>query len=295
MKVSPFLPVFLSGVMLLSCQSVSFKYDKPVPANAWTKGVSVPYKGPEGEFFVQVQIFFPENFVKGELIRSVILLPPRGKAITEWERNSTAKKMANKYKIALICPDTGKSVYETSFYPETADKWGPVPGGRWIAETLIPYMREQFALCRSRENTGIIGIEAGARGAMLVAEKNPKLIGFAGGLSGLYDLAVINSSAYANVYGSKRQFADRWNKDDNIISLAPQLKNTAVYIVHGKRDEDVPIDHSQLLVIRLAQLKKQSPDAFNYKYIERNKSHNWDFWNSELAEMFAFIDQNCKP
>jgi len=130
---------------------------------------------------------------------------------------------------------------------------------------------------------------------MLVAEKNPKLIGFAGGLSGLYDLAVINSSAYANVYGSKRQFADRWNKDDNIISLAPQLKNTAVYIVHGKRDEDVPIDHSQLLVIRLAQLKKQSPDAFNYKYIERNKSHNWDFWNSELAEMFAFIDQNCKP
>ena len=92
MKVRPFLPAFLLAVMLLSCQSASFKYDKPVAANGWVKGVSVPYKGPEGEFFVQVQIFFPEGFVKGDMLRSVILLPPRGKAITEWERNSIAKK-----------------------------------------------------------------------------------------------------------------------------------------------------------------------------------------------------------
>ena len=294
MKVSPFLPAFICAAAFFSCQSASFKYDKPVTANAWVKGVSVPYKGPEGEFFVQVQVFFPDGFVKGEMIRSVILLPSRGKAITEWERNSMAKKFANQYKIALICPDTGKSVYETSFYPETADKWGPVPGGRWVAETLVPFMRDQFALCRSRENTGIAGVEAGARGALLISEKYPKLFGFAGGLSGLYDLAVINSSAFANVYGSKRQFADRWNKDDNVIGLAPQLKNTAVYMVHGKRDEEVSIEHSELLVMRLAQLKKQNQSAFNYKYVARNKAHTWDFWNNELGEMFAFIDQNLK-
>ncbi|MGL4368959.1 MAG: alpha/beta hydrolase [Spirochaetota bacterium] len=294
MKKYYVFPILVCIASAVSCQSASFKYEKPVKPGAWLKGISVPYDGPEGEFFVQVQIFFPEGFVKGEMIRSLILLPPRGKAVSEWERNSIARKLANQYKIALICPDTGKSVYETSFYPETADKWAPLPGGRWVAETLVPYMREQFALCRSRSDTGIAGIESGARGALLIAEKNPRLFGFAAGMSGLYDLSVINSSAYVNVYGSKKSFPERWSREDNVIALASELKNTAVYIVHGKRDEEVPVDHSQLLVIRLSQLKKQNSGVYNYKYAERNKPHKWDFWNSELPDLFLFMDQNIR-
>lgn len=282
------LPCFC---LALACQSVSYKYDKPVKAGAWLKGISVPYAGPEGEFFVSTQIFFPEGWQKGEALRTVILLPPRGRGITEWEHNSSAAKFANLYRLALVCPDTGKSVYESSFYPETTEKWSPVPAGKWIVSTLVPYMRDQFALCPSGETTAVVGVETGARGALLLAAKNPDMFSFAGGLSGPYDITVLNSSAYAQVYGPKRQFHERWVKDDNIIALSPALKNTFVYIVHGKRDESVQIDHSQLVAMRLGQLRKQNSSKYPYRYVERNKTHGWDFWNSELAEMFKTIDQ----
>ena len=290
----PFAVVLSVICIALSCQSLSFKYDKPVQAGSWLKGISIPYAGPEGEFFVSAQIYFPDGYQKGDKLRTIILLPPRGKGIAEWERNSNVKKIANQYHLALVCPDTGKSVYETQFFPETTEKWEPVPAGKWIAETLVPYMREQFALCPSREKTGLVGVETGARGALLVAASYPKLFSLAAGMSGPYDIAVLNSSAYAAVYGQKRKFKERWDTEDNIIALSPSLKNTCVYIVHGKRDEEIPVDHSQLLAIRLSQLKKQSPKNFNYRYVERNRTHGWDFWNAELSELFKYADQSLE-
>lgn len=290
-SLAVFLPCFC---LALACQSVSYKYDKPVTAGAWLKGINIPYAGPEGEFFVSAQIYFPDGYQKAEPLRTIILLPPRGRGIAEWEHNSVAKKYANQYHLALVCPDTGKSVYETSFFPETKEKWEPVPAGKWIAEILVPYMREQFALCPSGETTGIVGVETGARGALLLAAKYPGLFSFAGGFSGPYDITVLNSSAYASVYGPKKTFQDRWSKEDNIITLSPALKNSFVYIVHGKRDDEVQIDHSQLVAMRLGQLRKLNPQKYNYRYIERNKTHGWDFWNNELAELFKTADQTLK-
>jgi enterochelin esterase-like enzyme len=290
-SLAVFLPCFC---LALACQSVSYKYEKPVAAGAWLKGISIPYAGPEGEFFVSAQIYFPDGYKKAEPLRTIILLPPRGRGIAEWEHSSIAKKFANQYHLALVCPDTGKSVYETSFFPESKDKWEPVPAGKWIAEILVPYMREQFALCPSGEATGIVGVETGARGALLLAAKYPGLFSFAGGFSGPYDITVLNSSAYASIYGPKKAFQDRWTKEDNIITLSPALKNSFVYIVHGKRDDEVQIDHSQLVAMRLGQLRKLNPQKYNYRYIERNKTHGWDFWNTELAELFKTIDQTLK-
>ena len=113
-------------------------------------------------------------------------------------------------------------------------------------------------------------------------------------MSGPYEIAVISSSSYAAVYGPKKQFQDRWNKEDNIIALSPSFKKVAVYILHGRRDEEVPIDHSQLLALRLALLKKQNPQSFIYKYAERNKSHGWNFWNGEMEDFFIFADQQMR-
>ena len=290
-SLAVFLPCFC---LALACQSVSYKYAKPVQAGSWLKGVSVPYAGPQGEFYVSTQIYFPDGYQKGEPLRTVILLPPRGKGIAEWEHNSSVKKYANQYHLALVCPDTGKSVYETGFFPETKEKWGPVPAGKWLGETLVPYLRDQFALCPSGESTAIIGVETGARGALLLAAKYPDLFSFAGGMSGPYDITVLSSSAYTAVYGPKRQFQDRWTKEDNIIALSPALKDTFVYMVHGKRDEEVQIDHSQLVAMRLGQLHKQYPKKYIYRYFERNRTHGWDFWNSELAELFKAADGTLK-
>ena len=291
MKTSRLFLSAVSALVIVCISAASAKYQGSVPSGTWLKNLSIPYSGGDGNFSVNAQIYFPDGYKSGDAVRTLILLHPYGKNQTEWERFSAAKRYANERRWVLVCPDMGKTVYESEYYPETSVKWQPLPGGQWIPKALIPWLRAEFSLCLTKETTGIAGVGFGARGALLAAERNPEMFGFAGGISGTYDAeSVPGSNAFTNAYGKFKENKERWLTVDNVITLTPSLKDTLVFMAHGKREHGSPIEYSQIVLIKMSQLRKQNPDKYQYKFVVQEWGEEWTIWNKFLGDMFSYFD-----
>ena len=267
----------------------SAKLSDQIETGKWNRGITVPYNGPEGSFNVSIAVFFPTGYIAEKESPALILLHPYGRIGSDWERFSSVKKLAEDNKIVLICPDMGKTVFENEFFPESAVRWQALPGGVWIRSTLIPFLQKQYRLCTKQKLTGIAGIEIGARGALLSAAQNPSIFGFAGGISGLYDSASVDSSSiFTGAYGPYRTQKTRWESADSIITLAPGLEKVQIYLSHGKNEKSIPLGQSQLLAIRLSQLKKQNPGRFAYQFdIIGRGDGGWGTWNAAIPVLFS--------
>jgi S-formylglutathione hydrolase FrmB len=238
---------------------------------------------------VTVSLYFPKSYKAG-MNRTLILLHSYGKSSSEWEKTSGAAKLADEYGIILVCPDMGKTIYENEYFEETIIKWNALPGGKWIPKVLIPYLQKEKDLCTDRKRTGIAGLEIGARGALLAAARNPEMFGFAGGISGMYDSgSAMRFEGFNALYGKYKDNKDRWENADSIITLAPQLSGTVIFLSHGNKERNPSIDQSQLVLIKLAQLKKKQ-GGFQYRFFEKGWGDGWAIWGPSLVELFKDFD-----
>lgn len=270
----------------------SFTYKGTVTPGSWIKNIQVPYEADKAAHNAMAQIYLPKGYVNGDEKRTLIVLHGYGQNMKSWEQNSDIEGFANKYGFALVCPDMGKTLYETSYYPETTVKWAPLPGGKFVAEALIKFLRDNFNLANVREKTGILGLSTGARGAVILAAKYPDRFGAAAGLSGDYDPTIMtNDRLLISIYGPHDKFEDRWEKDASVLYHAEGLKNTPVYLSHGSKDMVVSSEQSMIMAIRLKQLQKDFggyPIVFKEK---KGKLHDWGFWAYSLSEMMGFFDE----
>jgi hypothetical protein len=266
-------------------------YTAEIPVKSWLRNINVPYSGPEGNFNVLIQIYFPQSYIKEKPVRTLILLPSYGRGLTEWEKNSAAVRYANEQQCVLVCPDMGRTVYESQYFPETTLRWHELPGGVWIPNVLVPFLRDQFGLCRAREITGIAGVGMGARGALLAAARNSEIFSYAGCIAGAYDAALLPQSGPLTAqYGRYKNFKERWESVDSVLSVAQNLKDSCIYMGHGKREKDNPIESAQIVLIKFSQLKKQHP-SFNYKFSFSEWGTEWEVWNKLVPDLFAAWSQ----
>ncbi|MCX7680301.1 MAG: esterase family protein [Spirochaetes bacterium] len=261
-----------------------------------------------------MQIYFPKSFKRETTRRTLIALHNTGSDLREWERNSRITYSADEYGFAIVCPNMGVTLYETKFYPETTRKWNAMPGGKWIGEVLIPFLRLRFGLASDRKYTAIAGISAAARGAVLIAETYPHLFGAVGALSGYYDpTSLSKGSAHAKVYGDYDKFQDRWNADDNVLEGAKALQHIPVFIAHGKDDTHYHFEQSRLFAVKLLMLrnsyletfaktttdeelqKKMTQSIYIFElHLVRREYHNWSFWNYMIPQMMRFFHKHLE-
>lgn len=281
----------LSGIVF----SLQLRAADMVPGS-WLRDIKVPYSGENGEGAVTVRIYFPKTYTKGENYRTIIALHGYNLPAKEWETESPVARLANDYNMVIVCPDMGKTLYEFSFYPESTEKWGGMPGGRFIADVLIPFLRNNYGLARDRKRTGIMGISTGGRGALLVAASRSDLVGAAAGLSGDYDPASMPRDRILTlIYGPYKDFRDRWENDDNIMKLATHLKDTPVYLWHGESDSVVPFEQSMLLAVQLKKLQKASGGGYDVTFNKaKHAVHTWRYWGRALPEVMAFFNSKLE-
>lgn len=290
------------------------QYDGEIPAGQWLRQIPIEYIY-EGKIqHAHIQIYFPKNFKRNVIKRTLIALHNTGSDMYEWERNSRITSSADSFGFVIVCPNMGVTLYETKFYPETTRKWAEMPGGKWIGEVLVPFLRKRFNLAQNRKYTAIVGISAAARGAVLVAEQYPNLFGAVGALSGYYDpTSLPKGSPHSKVYGEYENFQERWNEDDNVLAGAKSLLNTPVFIAHGKDDGHYHFEQSRLLAVKLLMLrnsyaeslaktindeenrKKVAQSAYPFElHLIRREYHNWPFWNFMIPQMMRFFDQHLE-
>lgn len=286
----------LLSVILLSA-SVSgtpadVDYISQAQPGKWLKNITVKTEYMGATSSARIQIYFPKGYSRGKKLRTIIALHQYANNERDWETGASIESSANKYNMVIVCPDMDKSVYETSYYPETTYKWNVIPGGKFIGETLIKFLNDNFSLALKKESTGITGVIAGAHGAILIACQYPEKFGAAAGISGYYDPTILpNSKMIEAVYGSYKNFQTRWENDDNPLMLAEKLKGVHVYLYHGLKQDAYQPGQSRIMAIKLKQLQKKS-EGYSVIYKD-NKfgAYGWLYWRGQVPDMMAFMDE----
>jgi len=270
-------------------------YMNQVQPGKWLKNIQVPIITETETSTAKIQIFFPKDYVKGKYHRTVIALHQYGEREIDWEANTSIASLANKYSIVVVCPAMNKSLYETAFYPETDYRWNIIPGAKYIGETLITFLNKEFNLATKKTGTGIIGVTAGARGALLVSATYNEKFAAAAGISGYYDQSTMpTSKMIESVYGSYKKNQTRWENEDNVLKLAEKLKGVSVYIYHGERNDAFNPVQSKLMAIRLKQLEKKD-SGYSITYKEgKTGGYGWLYWKGQAEPVMDFMNEKLK-
>ena len=268
-----------------------------VKPGSWQRNIRVEYEYEGQKSFNRIQIYFPKMFSSDAPARTLIVLHGWRQNPSDWENYTPITKYADRYNIVLVCPAMSTTLYESQYFPETAGKWAPIPGGVYISGVLVDFLKKRYHLAAGRGRTGIFGISTGGRGAILLAAQHPKLFGAAASLSGDFDSASIKDDRLlVAMYGPYVLFTDRWEKEVNIIKMADRLKNTPVFLGHGTRDAVVPPPQTAMLADRLKELKKKKGgfDVECDTAKSLNAGHDWAYWGSLVPEVLKFFDERLK-
>jgi len=261
----------------------------------WLKNIMVntEYMGETSS--AKIQIYFPTGYSKGKRLRTIIALHQYNNTERDWENGSGIQSHANKYNMVIVCPRMDNTLYETSYYPETKYKWNVIPGVKFIGETLIKFLNDNFSLALKKNSTGIMGVTVGAHGALVVACQYPEKFGAAAGIAGYYDPTIMqNSKMIESVYGKYKDFQNRWENDDNPLKLAEKLTNVHVYLYHGLRTDAFNPGQSQLMAIKLKQLQKKN-SSYSITYRDSKSGfYGWTWWKSQVVELMEFMDEKLE-
>ena len=292
MKKALLLFIYFFAISQLSTSAENVDYTKMIQPGKWLRNVVVKTEYAGEISGAVVQIYFPRDYVKGKKYRTIIALHPSDKNERDWE-SSGVESFADRYKMVIVCPAMKRSVYENSFYPETSYKWNVIPGGKFIGETLIKFLNSNFSLASKRESTGIMGAEAGAHGALIVACYYPNRFKSAAGISGFYDpTAMPNNKMIEAVYGSYKMFQDRWENEASPLTLAEKLKGVHVFLYHGLKYDSYQPEQSRVMAIRIKQLQKKFSDySITYKE-NKGGSKGWIHWSYQVSDIMNFMNDN---
>lgn len=276
------LPLYMTATLLLASACGARESAEP----------AVPVLIPRGQVErnlagVELTVYTPSESAAPEIRGSVLVLPGWKYNRKRWLNETPIKAEADRLGLRLICPEMGRSIYASRYFPETGPRWNADKAGlAWVLEDLLPYLQSQGVFRKGQRNF-LLGLSTGARGVALIALARPDLITAASGLSGDYDQTLqTGDRLMAGHYGPYAQFRERWESIDNPGRRAEDWR-TPLYLSHGTADRIVPIVHSQKFYERL---KAAHPDL-ELVFKSPAAGHDFAFWAAESEPSFAFFEK----
>ncbi|MBL8020397.1 MAG: prolyl oligopeptidase family serine peptidase [Leptospirales bacterium] len=234
---------------------------------------------------VPCDIVVPQN-PRGTLL----VLPGWNFPRESWRKNSRLEKLAAENGLILVLPEMLKTLYETSYYPETRMKWNPVPGGEFIKTKLIPELQTRYSLFKPGQFNFLLGLSTGGRGVAMLALENPGLFTAGAAFSGDFAQEKMSGEAITiAVYGTYAQFPDRWKGRDNPKARVAEWK-MPLYLSHGLSDTVVPPDQTQSFGDALRDV---APGLVEM-HLKAGYGHDYKFWDAELTPAIAFFARHIK-
>lgn len=236
---------------------------------------------------IDVTVYTPSEQAAREIRGSVLVLPGWKYNRKRWLNETPIKAEADRLGLRLICPEMGRSIYASRYFPETGPRWNPGKAGlAWVLEDLLPYLESQ-GVFRAGKNNFLLGLSTGGRGVALIALARPELIRAASALSGDFDQTLQpGDRLMAGHYGSFQKFTERWETIDN---PARSISNWRVplYLAHGTGDRIVPLFHSQKFYDGL----KSAHPKLDVILATPAAGHDFAFWAAQTGPSFAFFEK----
>ncbi|MEQ9363147.1 MAG: prolyl oligopeptidase family serine peptidase [Leptospirales bacterium] len=238
---------------------------------------------------VAVTIYTPPETVAKEIRGDVLVLPGWKYNRKRWLNETPIKSEADRLGLRLICPEMGRSIYASRYFPETGPRWNSNKAGlAWVLEDLLPYLAGQGVFrSGAAANNFLLGLSTGGRGVALIALARPDLIRAAAALSGDFDQTLQPADRLmAGHYGSYADFRERWETVDNPLRQAAGW-STPIYLAHGTQDRVVPPVHSQEFFESLRTAHPQ----LDVVLLTPSAGHDFAFWGAQTAPAFAFFEK----
>lgn len=233
---------------------------------------------------IDLDFRFPATKYQGDLL----ILHAWNDAPSSWcSRSRICTKALNKgYRI--IMPAMGKSVYCMQAYAETREDWQKFPTLNFLKDTLIPALREEYCVLKEGGYNFVIGLSAGARGAVRLVEEMPDLFVSAAALSGDYDPSLMKSdNIYRGFLGEYEAHPERWEKAENLAQHVAKVR-TPLYLGHGEQDDFAP--HTQSVELYNA-LRRANPNLNVRLNVAPDRGGSFGYWNYEISNIFRFFEQ----
>lgn len=244
---------------------------------------------------------------------TLLLLPGWNYAASKWCDSSSVCATALGKGYSLVCPEMGRSIYASRYFPETRQDLRAYPTLTWL-DSALDILQLQYTLFSGRNF--VLGLSTGGRGVALICEKRPGFFNAAAALSGDFNqYSLPDDRLTTAVYGKFEKFSDRWKNLDNPVSAIDSFK-TPIYIGHGAMDKVVPHSQSQEFYDSLVSRRKYAikgkdfggatarvqsmrqgnvpGNAQNYHiklHIDPRAGHNFAYWQSELPAVWDFFNR----
>lgn len=232
---------------------------------------------------IAIDVFQNDSIFKGD----ILVLPGWNFKRNIWCDSSNLCELAVKIGYRVIMPEMGKSIYSSSFYPETRKEWKKYPDLNWITDSLIPFMQKKYGVFVTKKNY-MLGLSTGARGVILIGIKTDTLFTKGAALSGDYNQTRLpNDNLVRGYYGQYSKFKKRWEDIDNPTRQSKNIKFD-LYLGHGKIDKVV--DYSQTTELYDSVMKNNR--SINVKLsIQSKMGHNFSYWRSEVNNVLMFFEK----
>ena len=229
----------------------------------------------------EVYVILPNTDRKEKPCRNLYLLHGLSDDNTVWMRRTSIERYADKYSIAVIMPNGGKSFYTDMLYGEAYYTY--------ISKELPQKMSEYFGLSTERENNYIAGNSMGGYGALKTALRENDRFAAVAGLSSATDMSVKRfEDVMIPVFGDGLNVRE----EDDLFLLAANKKDspTKPEIFMGIGTEDFLYEENQRFLTVLKE------NGYSVTYRESVGNHCWDFWDEyiqyALDWMFSEKDGN---
>lgn len=233
---------------------------------------------------VKVDVKVPNGPVRGDML----ILPGWNFSRNDWCQQSTLCHRALRDGYRIVMPEMGKSIYSSSFFPESRKDWQKYPTRTWLTDTLIPTLQQDYCLFEMGNKNFVLGLSTGGRGVVLVCLHTGTLFTAGAALSGDYDQTLMaGDNLMRGVYGDYATFPERWEGMDNPAMQAAKFR-TPLYLGHGKKDDVVPYTQTEHFY---EQLAKQNPKLEVMLNLAEEMGHDYDYWNGEVGNMLGFFSE----
>ncbi len=232
---------------------------------------------------VSVDIFQNDSEFKGD----ILILPGWNFKRNIWCDSLKFCELALKRGFRLVLPEMGKSIYSSSYYPETRKDWKKYPNLSWVTDSLIPYVQKKYGIFSTKRNY-LLGLSTGARGVILIGINTDTLFAKGAALSGDYNqIKMPNDNLITGYYGSYFKHRKRWEEVDNPLRNSKKIKFD-LYLGHGQNDKVVNYSQSVELY---DSIKKNNKNINVILSAPNKKGHNFEYWRSEIKNILMFFEK----
>jgi len=194
------------------------------------------------------------------------------------KRVPAIKEYADRYKILIVCPDSGHSSWYFDSPVDSTMKYET-----YIGSEVPAYIDAHYQTIKSRTARAITGLSMGGHGAFFLAFRHANFFGACGSMSGGMDMySSRNKFDIMKRLGDTIQHADNW-KNYSVIGVVENRPSDSLAIIFDCGLDDSFYPDNKKLHEKMLKLK------ISHDYIERPGNHGWNYWANSVQYQLMFF------